>query len=294
MIPSYSIKHFIPHSNQDWNFHVGKFEMVQEPLNMMSTHKHDFYEILWVRKGNTIHTIDYHEIPIVSDTLFFMSPGQVHLIDNVESVEADCIMFTREFFHLNFHNKDALLELSFLDDGYSNPYLKIDEQVKSSLEPVLQLLYDEYTRPDRTQNLISSLLYVFLERIQRAYVKQLKKTCNPLQVITYNKFKLLAERFYKNQAPITFYAGELSITAHHLNEVVKRVSGRTASEIIRERLMLEAKRLLVHSHFSIGQIADDLGYTDFSYFCRQFKKYTQLTPHQYKSDMHQKYQFKQP
>lgn len=109
MFPSYSIKDFIITPNQEWQFYVGKFENVQEPPNMLSPHKHDFYEILWIRKGKTLHTIDYHEIQIEPDTLFFMSPGQVHLIDNSQSVEADCLLFTEDFFHLNFPNKEPAL-----------------------------------------------------------------------------------------------------------------------------------------------------------------------------------------
>jgi AraC family transcriptional activator of pobA len=292
MFPTYSIKDFLISSDQEFQFYVDRFENVKEPPNMMSPHKHDFYEILWVRKGKAIHTIDYHEIKIEPDMLFFMSPGQVHLIDNSKSVEADCIFFTEEFFHLHFPNKDALLELSFLDDSYTNPYLKIDNQVKGSLEPVLHLLQDEFARPDRTRNVISSLLFVFLERIQRAFVEQNKKNYKPLQVVTYNKFKLLVNKDYRNQRPVAFYASELFITPHHLNEVVKQVAGKTASELIRDRLMLEAKRLLVHSQFSIGQIADNLGFKDFSYFSRQFKKYSKLTPDQYRSRMYEKYQFR--
>jgi AraC-like DNA-binding protein len=77
---------------------------------------------------------------------------------------------------------------------------------------------------------------------------------------------------------VSEYAKLLGITANYLNETVKTVTGQTAGELIRDRLLLEAKRWLIHSELSIAQVADQLHFDDPSYFSRFFKKYAHCSP----------------
>ena len=78
------------------------------------------------------------------------------------------------------------------------------------------------------------------------------------------------------------YARLLYITPNHLNAVTQDVLGVTAGDIIRERIVLEAKRLLTNADMDVNQIADDLNFQDNSYFTRFFKKYVGVTPEQFR------------
>jgi AraC-like DNA-binding protein len=94
----------------------------------------------------------------------------------------------------------------------------------------------------------------------------------------------LIEEHYKEHLPVTFYADQLHVTTKHLNEICKRALAKTTNELIQERSVLEAQRLLIHSELTSTQIAAELGYFDTTYFFRFFKKHTGQTPEQFRSE----------
>lgn len=284
---TYDIEDFSPFYAKEQQFLIVPFEKLNRPAPFVWPHKHSFYEILWIRNGESKHFIDQQELDLSRDSIYFMCPGQAHHFERYEDVQGDSIMFTEEFFILNFTNKEALQKLSFLDSSYKSPNIKLDSETKKSLEPVLALLYGEFSRAAHSKLVLSSLLYVFLHTIQRVYFYQNDNAYVSNHAVIFNKFKKIVEANYKKQASPAFYASELCITRHHLNEVVKSVTGKTAGEVVRDRILLEAKRMLFHSHLSIGQIAFELGFKDFSYFSRQFKKNTNISPDQYRMNMHE-------
>ncbi len=285
MIPIYDIGDFSPFYTQDQQFLIVPFEQLNRPVPFLWPHKHRFYEILWIREGEAKHFVDNDELDLTVDSIYFMSPGQAHHFEQYKEVKGDSIMFTEEFFMLHFSNQEALQKLSFLDSSYTRPTIQVDAETKNTLEPVLQLMYKEFSRKDYSKLVLTALLYVFLNAIQRTYFMQHTGNSSGNQLLLFNRFKKTVESYYKQQQPLTFYASELCVTPHYLNEVVKKVSGKTAGEMVRDRVLLEAKRMLVQSFIPIGQIADELGFKDFSYFSRQFKKYLKLSPDQYRIKM---------
>lgn len=290
MIPVYSIKDFSPFYAKENQFVIVPFEQLNRPVPFLWPHKHSFYELLWIRKGSTRHFVDNQELALGRDTIYFMSPGQTHHFEEYGSVQGDSIMFSEDFFILNFTNKEAIRKLSFLHNSYRNPGIVLDEQSKETLEPVLKLLYQEFARPDFSKMVISSLLYVFFEVLQRKYYdQQTQITAIGAHVLVFDKFRALVEKHFSTEHQVSFYAAALCITPHYLNEAVKKAAGKTASEFIKERIILEAKRMLVQSHIPVGRIADELGFQDFSYFSRHFKKHNALSPEQYRKVMMEKH-----
>jgi AraC family transcriptional activator of pobA len=290
MIPVYHIKDFSPFYAKENQFVIVPFEHLNRPSPFVWPHKHSFYEILWIRKGRSKHFVDNQELDLARDTVYFMSPGQAHHFEQYEAVQGDSIMFSEEFFILNFTNKEAIRKLAFLHNSYRNPGIILDEQSKRTLEPVLKLIYEEFARTDFSKIAICSLLYVFFETLQRKYFDQYtNNTAIGAHVIIVDKFRALVEENFREQHQLSFYGSGLYVTPHYLNEAVKKVAGKTASEFVRDRIILEAKRMLVQSHIPVGQIADELGFQDFSYFSRHFKKHNQLSPEQYRKVMLEKH-----
>ena len=95
------------------------------------------------------------------------------------------------------------------------------------------------------------------------------------------------ESYYKENKSAAFYASTLNITPKHLNRITKTTLNKTTTELITERILLEAKRLIVHSNNSLSNIAELLGYEDYSYFSKIFKKHTKITPIQFKKKYQQ-------
>ena len=100
-----------------------------------------------------------------------------------------------------------------------------------------------------------------------------------------NEFTRLIDRHYKNIKFPKDYAAMLNMTSNHLNSLCMTLVGKTAGELIRERLVLEAKRLLVNAKISSAEIAFQLGFESSSYFTQFFKKNTGLTPNSFRNEL---------
>lgn len=89
---------------------------------------------------------------------------------------------------------------------------------------------------------------------------------------------------FTEKSCIKFYAGELNITAKHLNRVVKSTINKTTGQLISDRIVLESKRLIVHKNVNMAEIADSLGFSDYAYFSRFFKSKTGITPMEFRKN----------
>jgi AraC-like DNA-binding protein len=91
-------------------------------------------------------------------------------------------------------------------------------------------------------------------------------------------FELVLEHNFKKEKAPSFYASQLAITLKHLNRICNEMLQKTTTEVITDRIILEAKRMLMDKKFTVNEIATELGFDDYSYFTRLFKKHTRMTP----------------
>ncbi len=280
MVQNISICDLLNQPDKKISFWVDRFEDMPEPEKLVCPHKHNFYEIIWVKKGNGTQTIDYKYYEITDDSLFFISPGQLHLFEEWQDIEGYCIMFTESYFLQLFQNKNILFELSYVDNLYLNPFLKIEEEGKSKLHAVVDLLLEE-----NSNETIQALLFVFLKQIQNLFSKKVIDQNSKHQIVVFKQFKSLVDQNFNKNLVLKEYANQLNITAHYLNSTVKTICNKTASDIIRERILVEAKQLLQFSDDTITQICDKLGFKDSSYFARYFKKATSSSPLDFRKNL---------
>ena len=137
------------------------------------------------------------------------------------------------------------------------------------------------------------LLHVLLAQIQRCVDQRAGPAAGAARryVVLYKQLKaLLLDQHYLENLPAADYAARLHITPHHLNVVCKAVTGvRTASQLIRSRALLEAKRRLAFTDQPVAEVAAQLQFLDPSYFARVFKQETGLSPAAYQRAMSEKY-----
>jgi AraC-like DNA-binding protein len=127
---------------------------------------------------------------------------------------------------------------------------------KQKIHALLNLVYIEFSRGFIQEN----------STIQSAYLNKLLSFENSIELN------------YKIEKSVQFYANKLNISSKHLNRIVKESLNKTSSDLIAERVILEAKRMLIQLKFNVTQIGYELGYQDKSYFVRFFKKQTGETP----------------
>lgn len=282
IFPFYSIGHFMNEPHSATQFEITRFDEMEEP-QVEDTHKHTFYEIIWIEKGRSRQMIDYRDYEISPGSLFFISPGQVHQFEDWRPVQGGSIFFTEEFFLLNAGHRDKLFELTFLDSYYANPVVKPRKSELDEIMQTINLLSRERRRKDYSPPMAQALLQVLLLQIQRSVDHQQSEKISGKYLVLYKKFKRLIDEQFTHNLTASHYADQLHVTQHHLNAVSKRITGKTATEVIRGRSTLEAKRFLTFSDLPITEIAAHLGYFDSSYFAKVFKAETGYTPAQFRS-----------
>jgi AraC family transcriptional activator of pobA len=292
LFPFYTIGHFINEPLNPTTFEITRFEEMEEP-EIEDPHKHSFYEILWMSEGVSSHVIDYKEYPIEPNTLYFISPGQLHHFEEWQHIKGGSIMFTEDFFLFHHQNKEALFTLSFLDNFYTKPYLKPDTEQYHEIQHTIDLLFAEKSRADYSPTIAQALLHVVLGQIQRCVDAERRSqhgvALSKRSIILYKTFKNLLDAHFQEGLTAGEYADKLAITQHHLNHIVKSVTDKTTTEIIRDRSLLEAKRLLTFTDLPISEIAAGLRYFDSSYFAKQFKAVEGLSPREFRERISEKY-----
>ena len=280
--PFYSIGHFINQPANPTEFEITRFDTMEEP-DVDDLHKHTFYEVLWIEDGESRQVIDYKDYDMLAQLPVFISPGQLHSFEAWKPITGGAIMFTADFFLLNHSNPDRLFELSFLDNFYANPCLQPDLESYADIKHTIDLLIAEHRRADRLLPICQSLLHILLQQVQRSIDSQAGQAVSKKHLIIYKNFKNLVDAHFTEHSTSSTYATRLNITPHHLNDVIKRVTGKTATEVIRERSILEAKRLLTFTDQTVAEIAATLGYFDGSYFAKLFRAEVGLTPTAFKA-----------
>jgi AraC family transcriptional regulator, transcriptional activator of pobA len=288
IFPHYGIGHFINQPANPTEFEILRFEEMEEP-EVADIHKHTFYEILWFDEGHSTQVIDYREYDISPGALFFISPNQVHEFIEWQPLKGGSIFFTEHFFLLDNPDQDKLFELSFLENFWAKPFLIPDNQEFMQIRQTIELLVVEKKRSDCSTEILRSLLRILLAQIQRVSTGGQPVPLPKRSVVLYRAFKNLLERHFREALTASDYAEKLHITQHHLNLTVRQITGKTTSEVLRERSILEAKRLLSFSDWSVSEIASALGYFDLSYFAKVFKAENGIAPIEFKKAMSEKY-----
>lgn len=282
MFKTISIADLINQPNKKVDFLVDRFEEMVEPDNIVFPHKHNFYELLWITKGKSKQNIDFNNYSISENTLFFISPGQLHLFEEWNDIEGYVILFTETYFLQIFQNKNILFELAYLDNLYENPFLQLTKQDAIIIQPIVDLIYEESNHNEKSTETIQALLLVLLRRVQKLFLPKTIQNNSKQQIVVFKQFKKMVELNFAKNLSVSNYASQLNISINQLNTFVKAISGKTSSEIVKERIVLEAQQLLHFSELTVSQIADQLGFEDSSYFARYFKKEVGLSPQDFR------------
>lgn len=245
------------------------------PINMpfiKEAHKHDFFMLLIIENGSGIHTIDFENYEVSDFTIFFLAPGQAHHWDLSPKTTGYQILFPADFL------QSYQIENPFFKSK-SIPFLNINQDYYDQLTgEIRQMEIELKTSFPYSEVLIRNRLLIILALLRRWYEASYQDSyiVKPNRLL--QNFSSLLEEHYHGHNDVAFYADKLHVTANYLNTVCKKESGLTAGEQIRDRILLEIKRMLILTNADIKEIAFSLGFNDTSYFGRFFKKFTGQTP----------------
>jgi AraC family transcriptional regulator, transcriptional activator of pobA len=254
-------------------------------------HRHKYYEIFFFHHGSGKHEIDFQTYPIVPNSIHFLSPGQVHLISRAENYYAFEIIFSRDFYLLDLQDKEVLLDLPYFNNC-TTPVLNLTKKEFNDLMiPIKEISLEHRIGRVISNDIIRSYLHVFLLKCKHYFIlqhcEQYVDKDSDYYLLT--RFKALIELNFLTMHSVTEYADMMSMTSGVLNSRIKKAGGQNASELITDRILLEAKRLLLFSNLNSKEIAFRLNYEDPSYFSRVFKKRTGVNPSKFREQMTSKY-----
>lgn len=249
-----------------------------ENSNLVFPHRHNFYHLLLFTKGGGKHSIDFKTFEVVPWQIYFMSPGQIHTWAFEGKIEGYVVNFDRDFFKTFLLQSDYIMLFSFFSGSMQDSVFTIKEEAREVIEDMFKRLH-EYAEDANFSRI--SLLYIFhLIEHQRDRSVSLKHDSYNHTLLR-NFLSLIDSNYMTLRLPKD-YAALLYITPNHLNSLCREVLGESAGEIIRKRVLLEAKRLLVVKSYGISEIAYELNFNDNSYFTKFFKKGVGVTPEEFR------------
>ena len=250
----------------------------------LAIHRHDFYEIAWITGGQGGIWIDLDHYRVGPNTLCFLSPGQIHAWEVAGDPAGFLLGFTHRFFTESPDDASALIKLPFFYGVGAAPVLSVnEEQTELFTQTCSQLLRESHLALLGQGAILRSYMRILLLEARR--LRDTQAGVNHLEEASFaltKQFVLLVDAHYLDTSSVADYAAMLHVTTNHLVKTVKRSLGHPPGQIIRDRLLLEAKRLLRYADMPVAEIATYLNFEDPSYFSRFFREKTGLTPTEFR------------
>ncbi|MBN2439115.1 MAG: helix-turn-helix domain-containing protein [Deltaproteobacteria bacterium] len=253
-------------------------------------HRHEFYAIQYVTGGKGQHVIDFSPYALSSDTLYFISPGQVHFGRFTQPLQGFVLVFMEEFLLYPGSFSENIYELSFFHTVGEKPVLHLNPQDAARIRSYMSAIEEEYQAgaPDRIP-VLRAHLYILMVNIQRLYSAQYPGQNSAKGASFVRKFKHLVSTHCTQQMTLETCAAALNVSMGHLSNTIKALTGQSPGQIIRREIALEAKRLLAHTDLTAAEVGYRLNFEDPSYFGRFFKKATGLSPTAFREQIRSKY-----
>lgn len=267
---------------QSKDFYCNTIEnhLISGHKNIHKPHRHNFYLTVLFTHGSGTHEIDFVTYTVKPGSLFFLNPGQMHHWDLSGDIGGFIFFHTQSFYDLHF-TQNRMNGFPFFYSVQNTSVLYLEESKRLCFSAFFEQIYvenaSEYILKSQKIKGLVDLIYIESTRL---YIGNTDLNGNRKHPYSdkFQELEQLVEQYYKEQKSPSWYADTLHISAKHLNRIAQEMVGKTTTDIVLDRVFLEAKRELILHKFSFNAIADDLGYDDYAYFSRLFKKKCGETP----------------
>jgi len=241
-------------------------------------HTLTFYDIMLVTRGRGTFQLDSTDLRLQPGHLVFTTPGQIRKwIDS--TVDGICLFFSPTFVAEFFNDPLFLHRLRFFHNHARDPFVRLSPGETEALETRLSAMIREIAglRHD-SPHVLRAMLYELLVSLNRRFAGRDALADDWTLSGPVYKFRQLVEHHFVRHHRVADFAGMLSLTPGHLNALVRQHFGLTAKAIIRDRLVIEAKRMLLYSDRTSAGVGYALGFQDPAYFSRFFRREAGLSP----------------
>ena len=282
--PVFGIDHLVANRSDNDLLNADRFsDYLAGNPHLSSLHSHSFYHLLYFTEGAGTHSIDFVSFPVKKGMLYFMKPGQVHAWDFKGKVDGYIVNFSPTFFDRQFIGTRLVDRFPFFGGKVERQVVQVHKDTQPKAEALLRdIVSEQAARREDGPAMIAALLLQFFLLVNRQGGQPYHTESPGYHATILHNFERLLEDHFRELRLPKDYAALLYITPNHLNALCKEWLGMPVGEVIRNRVVLEAKRLLIDFGLSVGEIARELHFVDASYFVKFFKKYTGHTPDQFR------------
>ncbi|MGN7721741.1 AraC family transcriptional regulator [Chitinophaga sp. 22620] len=246
-----------------------KISMMKTVIKPTRPHRHaDYHELIFLDEGSGFHEIDDMSFEVAPPVAFYIRPGQTHCW-NFSALPKGFVLLFRE----------ELLLKEDIGILYEFPAI-ISLADQPQLFRLVSELYGEHQVAGTGYSVCSAYLHLLVTKLKM--ISGMSNGAGTFADVVFQQYKRLVNDHFLDKKQLKFYAGTLNTTIATLNEICKRSSGKTASSVINERVLLEAKMQLSATALPVKEIAANLQFSDAPHFVKFFKLNTNLTPGKYR------------
>lgn len=239
-------------------------------------HRHNFFQLLLFKSGSGWHEIDFIKQKIKKGMLFIMKPGQVHRWSFAKNSTGYIIEFIRDTIDANIPISIELTDKIVI----SKDLIYLQPAELEALYIISQRMLDECIQVRTLYNTsLQAMLTATLVQVIRSIEGEVK---SPIVFNISTKFIDLINRNYRTERNVDFYLKKLGISAKTLANHLRRSYGKSPRQMIQERFLLEAKRLLFYTELSIAEVGYAIGFEDPNYFTRFFRQKVEMSPAEFR------------
>lgn len=262
---------------------VVDLEYVKRFLARGVTHTLTYYDITFITEGKGAFSVDNRTYEVAPGDVVFSRPGEIRYWDTRHIANGYALIFEDTFLSSFFKDPLFVQHLLFFKLGMTAEKLHLPDELYTRM---LQLLHHIKTEIDTYRqddvHVLRALLYEALMLLNRCYREQVAAECTETGSQHLGRFIRLVEEDLKTEHSVRHYADKLCITPNYLNEIVNSAMGISAKQYILNKIMEEARRMLVYTDTPVCDIAVELNFSTVSYFVRCFRLYTGETPLSYR------------
>lgn len=237
------------------------------------------YTILLITQGKGLFHADFGVFAFSGPVLLFATPlQQIHLQD-CKDLKSTMLQFHSDFYCIEYHRKEVACNGLLFNNIYIDPTVSLTDREADSFSGILKEIEAEASQEEPSEIVIRSYLQLFLAKSSSIKMKELEGSMELLRKDEQmEKFRRLVDEHYLKLHKPADYAALLAMTTDNLSRRCQHYFKKTPSQLIQERLVLEAKKQLHLTRLSIKEIAFNLQFQDEFYFSRFFKKITKVSP----------------
>jgi AraC family transcriptional regulator, transcriptional activator of pobA len=248
--------------------------------------RNNYYSLIWITEGSGKVKADFAEYDFDKNSLFAFSPYQPFMF-SFAKMKGIAIHFHPDFFCIHKHHADVACNGVLFNNIYQPPFTLINEDTATAFAMLIEQMKIEMKNVALAQyEILVAYLKIFLITSSRLKTEQQPETLELIpdlkEPFVLQSLKDAIEKDFKKKHSASEYADALNISAKALAKITKSYFNRTITELISERIIIEAKRELYLTKKTVKEIAYELGYDDEHYFSRFFKTNADVSPQLYR------------